>query len=146
METEKGKEKLGGGRSKEKQVGGGGRWHTGLVLQTAGCWCGQGHCPTAGWTGWCDPQGPGRPWIPRAAGGQGLPLLGLSHALPQGAEPRSDGSCPGCPAAGLLPDAVHLGDWQNSPRAFAAQLPGRDGSLGLELPRKAKDLRKHREA
>lgn len=144
METEKSKEKQGG---KEQRKASGRRRtmvHRACVVDCrALVWPRALSCPSTNGVV-CDPQGQGRPRIPEAAGGPGLPLLGFSCLLLQCAEPCSNHSCPGCPAASLLPNTVHSGGWQKSPSAFAAQLPRRDGSncLGLELPCKAKDLSK----
>lgn len=84
------------------------------------------------------------PWIPKAAGGTGLFLLGFSCPLLQSAELCSNLSCPGCPAISLLPSTVHWGTGRTL-LCLGCPASGRDGSncLGLELPHKAAS---HREA
>lgn len=81
-----------------------------LVLQTAGRWCGQGHC-SAQHSGIHSAT---NPWIPKAAGGTGVLLLGFSCPLLQSAEPCSTRS------TSLLLSTVHWGDWQNSPVPWLA--------------------------
>lgn len=62
--------------------------------------------------------------------GHGSPRQQEGHDFPYSASPAQNVP---------LPNTLHLGNWQNSPRAFAAQLPSRDGSncLCLESPCKS---------